>query len=44
MKADNDLTEDGKRDYESSVQELTDKYVGQIDSLTESKEKEVMTV
>ena len=44
MKADNDLTEDGQRNYESSVQELTNKYVGQIDSLTESKEKEVMTV
>ena len=44
MKADNELTEDGQRDYESSVQDLTNKYVGQVDSLTDSKEKEVMTV
>lgn len=44
MKADNSLTEDGQRDYEAGVQELTDKFVGEIDSMTESKEKEVMTV
>lgn len=44
MKADNDVTEDGQRDYEASVQDLTDKFVGEIDSMTESKEKEVMTV
>ena len=44
MKADNSLTEDGQRDYESDVQELTNKYVKQIDDLTDAKEKEVMTV
>jgi ribosome recycling factor len=44
MKADNLLTEDGQHDFEESVQKLTDKYVSQIDSLTEAKEKEVMTV
>lgn len=44
MKADNTLTEDGQRDFESDVQELTNKYVSEIDSLTEAKEKEVMTV
>lgn len=44
MKSDNEITEDGQRDYESSVQELTDKFVKQIDQLVEAKEKEVMTV
>jgi len=44
MKTDNTLTEDGQRDFETSIQDLTNKYVGEIDSLTEAKEKEVMTV
>ena len=44
MKADNELTEDQQRDFEASVQELTNQYVGEIDALTEAKEKEVMTV
>lgn len=44
MRADNDLTEDQQRDFESSVQDLTNQYVGEIDDLTEAKEKEVMTV
>lgn len=44
MKSDNDLTEDSHRDFEAEVQELTDKFVKEIDGLTESKEKEVMTV
>ena len=44
MKADNTLTEDSLRDFESNVQDLTNKYVGEIDSLTDAKEKEVMTV
>lgn len=44
MKADNDLTEDGLRDFETTVQELTDKHVKEIDALFAAKEKEVMTV
>ncbi|MFT6862486.1 MAG: ribosome recycling factor [Akkermansiaceae bacterium] len=44
MKSDNALTEDGQRDYESGVQDLTNKFVSDIDTMTESKEKEVMTV
>lgn len=44
MKAENTLTEDQKRDFEEQIQELTNQYVGEIDSLTEAKEKEVMTV
>ncbi len=44
MKSDNVLTEDGQRDFETSVQELTDQYVKEIDELTAAKEQEVMTV
>lgn len=44
LKADKLLTEDGHRDFEAEVQELTDQFVKEIDSLTEAKEKEVMTV
>lgn len=44
MKSDNEVSEDGQRDYEASVQELTNKYVKDIDSLFDAKEKEVMTV
>lgn len=44
MRADNVLTEDGQRDFEASVQELTDTFVKQIDEKTTAKEQEVMTV
>lgn len=44
MKADKLLTEDSHRDFEDSVQELTNKFVKEIDEMTASKEKEVMTV
>jgi len=44
MKADNLLTEDSIRDFESEIQDLTDAAVKQIDELVASKEKEVMTV
>ncbi len=44
LKADNELTEDGLRDFEGEVQDLTNKFVKEIDTLVEAKEKEVMTV
>ncbi len=44
MKAENILTEDGQRDFEQEVQNLTDKFVKEIDALFEAKEAEVMTV
>lgn len=44
MKAANALTEDGQHDFEAQVQELTDKYIKQIDEHLEAKEKELMTV
>lgn len=38
------VSEDMVKDGEDSVQELTDKYTAQIDSLLSEKEKEIMTV
>lgn len=44
MKAANELTEDGQHDFESDVQDLTNKYIKQIDEQLAAKEKELMTV
>lgn len=44
MKADNVLNEDQQRDFEGQVQELTDKFVKEVDEITAAKEKEIMTV
>ncbi|MFK7911164.1 MAG: ribosome recycling factor [Akkermansiaceae bacterium] len=44
MKADNALTEDGQHDFEANVQELTDKFIKEIDDHLASKETELMTV
>ena len=40
----NEITEDDLRDAEEKIQKLTDKYVGEIDSRVDAKEKEVMSV
>ena len=44
MKADNKLTEDGQHDFEAQVQELTDKFIKEIDEHLTAKENELMTV
>lgn len=44
MKAENSLTEDGQRDFEKDVQELTNKYIKEIDGHLAAKETELMTV
>jgi len=44
MKAANEITEDGQHDHEASVQELTDKYIKEIDEHLAAKETELMTV
>lgn len=44
MKAANELTEDGQHDFESDVQDLTNKYIKQIDEQLAVKEQELMTV
>lgn len=44
MKADNSLTEDGLHDFESQVQDLTNKFIKEIDEHLAAKETELMTV
>ncbi|MCH2060113.1 MAG: ribosome recycling factor [Verrucomicrobiales bacterium] len=44
LKSDNSITEDQQRDLEVEVQELTDKFVKEIDEHVGNKEKEIMTV
>lgn len=44
LKSGNAITEDDQRDMEKEIQELTDKFVKEIDEHVEHKEKEIMTV
>jgi len=44
LKADNSIAEDQQRDLEVEVQEMTDKFVKEIDEHVGNKEKEIMTV
>lgn len=44
MKADNILTEDSQKDFESQVQDLTNAAVKRVDTAATEKEAEVMTV
>lgn len=44
MKADNDLTEDGKKDFEAEVQELTNKFTKKVDELAVAKEEDLMKI
>lgn len=40
----NGLSEDAAKDGESNVQQLTDKYIGLVETHLSSKEKEIMSV
>ncbi len=40
----NEISEDEQKDYEDKVQKLTDKYVEKIETTTENKSNEIMTV
>jgi len=44
MKKNNEMTEDEQKASEKSVQDLTDKYIKEIDVITASKEKEIMEI
>ena len=44
LKKDNVLTEDDVKDAEKAVQDITDKYIKNIDTVTAAKEKEIMKV
>ncbi len=44
MKADNELTEDGQKDFEKQVQELTNQYTKKIEDHAVAKEADLMKV
>ena len=44
QKKDGILTEDDVKNAEKSVQDLTDKYIKNIDTITTAKEKDIMKV
>lgn len=44
MKKDSEMTEDEAKSSEKSVQDLTDKYVREIDAVTANKTKEIMEI
>ena len=44
MKKDGEMTEDEQKASEKSIQDLTDKYVKDVDTVTAKKEKEIMQI
>ena len=44
MKKDNEMTEDEQKASEKSIQDLTDKYIKEVDAVTSKKEKEIMQI
>ena len=44
MKADNVLTEDGQKDFENDVQDLTNEFTKKVDDLATAKEADLMKV
>jgi ribosome recycling factor len=44
MQKDSSITEDDLKQAEDQIQKLTDKYIENIDKITDSKEKEIMTL
>ena len=44
MKKDNVMTEDEQKASEKSVQDLTDKFIKEVDNVTSKKEKEIMQI
>ena len=44
MKKDGDITEDDLKTAEKDIQNLTDKYIAEIDNVVKAKENEVLEV
>ena len=44
LKKDGEMTEDEQKTSEKSIQDLTDKYIKDIDAITAKKEKEIMQI
>ena len=44
MKKDSEMTEDEQKASEKSIQDITDKYIKEVDAVTAKKEKEIMQI
>ena len=44
MKKNGEMTEDEQKASEKSVQEITDKYIKEVDAVTDAKNKEIMSI
>ena len=44
MKKDGEMTEDEQKASEKSVQDLTDKFIKEVDAVTAKKESEIMKI
>ena len=44
LKKDNEITEDEQKDAEKKLQDITDDYVKQVESITKKKEEEVLSI
>ncbi len=44
LKKDNEITEDDQKDGEKKLQDITDKYIKQIDQMVKDKEEEVLSI
>ena len=44
MKKDGELTEDDQKSAEKAIQDITDKYIKNVDAVTAKKEKEIMAI
>ena len=44
MKKNNQMTEDEQKSSEKAIQDLTDKFIKEIDTITAAKEKEIMAI
>ena len=44
MKKNNEMTEDELKQSDKAIQDLTDKYIKEIDNLTSAKSKEIMEI
>ncbi|MBO4979394.1 MAG: ribosome recycling factor, partial [Clostridia bacterium] len=44
MKKDGELTEDEQKDAEKAIQDVTDKYIKNVDAISAKKEKELMEI
>lgn len=44
LKKDNEITEDGQKDGEKKLQDITDSYVKQVDEMEKKKEQEILSI